>query len=822
MMVRFQYAINLVVRCWTPLVRRYGEATMESYVSPYVKYDPTEVSMLRIQNRADGFPLAVDATAANWDSSSELTTVEQPKYTKAFNASTRDDEFHRRTTTIFLKHCFDTVCSTTLYTANSAETWVTGTSLQSTSSTRRAPALNTVLPQDIKDYFDNLDPIPISSSSSSAPLRATRTATQRTARQARNASSSRNGRSTSGVPVLIQPPSSEQVTQAHSVVKSFLDNTYLHCYNSTFEEVCEGYDNAGGDNTELNGQVQLLLCDPPFNIRRLRDLPNSEYDKLTLGDMKRLVSLALQLVRPGGHVIFFCSIDQHPVWQELFRTVTDEGFEDNSTDEQEFNGYQALVDLQPLPTSNNFNVTLDPVLYINKPHHYTHGPRFSATHQNGTHYAFHCKRNGASQEEERNMVDWRNHGYVHSTYPAVKHIIDNVPRLAPGEQVRVRITSEIQEPDNGGSSNQEDTSTPTTTLRTEQKPTPLLQEIVCRYSQPGDKVVDLFGGTFSTAIATLSLPQHRVFIGTELDKQCFDVAMQNVYNKLASYIATGQTDIVIPQEVRDACNIIHRHNMMGRHDPLWQAPEGLPQYQKLPPSVVASLASSNNNPRWMLEFSSEPVDVWPLAMKVALMQADPQQLLHVDAAANGVMIARSGINHSNAGLGCFAARPFEKDELIGCYYGTLVYANLIDRVRTPRKEYGKGVMMVSRETFQTYAFQVYTNRVTTGFEAVTDLTDGRVSIHIVPPVFCSMRYINDARYLDGDSDRHTRTDVGARAPNVMYKQSRVEVKSPKHLEKNNIIEVRALEKINIGEELLGDYGSGYALFNSDQFHDGKL
>ena len=827
LMIRFQYAIYRVVQCWSSFVKRYGWEDIEAFARPYLLYNPDNVTIMTISTREEGFPVTVDATPDNWDNAGTLTSVEQPEFSRAFNASTREDDMHRKAVATFLKHCFDTVCSTTLYSADSAETWVTGASLRSTSSTRRAPALNSVLSQDLKDYFDNIEPSHNVTSSSSASHRAARTATQSATRQqATSAANSRRKDTTRGVPVLIQPPTSEAVAEAVSILKSFLDNKYLHCYCTGFDEAAESYDSLAGDTTELHGQVQLLLCDPPFNIRRIRRLPNSEYDRLSLADMKRLCLHALNLVRAGGHVILFCSYEQHQVWQELFRTITNDGFDEKENDEDIFDMTQALAELHGTQESDNFTVTMDPILYINKPHHYTHGARYAATHQNGTMYAFHCKRNGASLEQERAMVNWENQGYVHSSYPAVKHIIDNVPRLAPGEQVRVRMTGEYTDDDEHGdnpsassSATSESASMP---LRTEQKPKPLLQEIISRYTQPGDKVLDLFAGTFSAAIAALSLPKHRVFIGTESDKNCFDVSMLSVYYKVATYFVTAETDISIPHEVRDACDIIHRGVSLRRRDVSWEAPAGLPQYQKLSAAVVAVLASSANNPRWMLEYSGEPVHAWPLQMQVALHQADNETLLQADAAANGVMVCRSSINHPRAGRGCFAARSFEKDELIGCYYGTLVYANLIDRTRAPRKEYGQGVLMVSREDFQMYAFQVYTNRASTGFGAVTDLTDGRVSIHIVPPPFCSMRYINDARYLQGDSDRHTMTDGGARVANIVYRQAQAEVKTPKHLEKNNIIEVRALEKINTGEELFGDYGTGYALFNSDQFHDGTL
>ena len=60
----------------------------------------------------------------------------------------------------------------------------------------------------------------------------------------------------------------------------------------------------------------------------------------------------------------------------------------------------------------------------------------------------------------------------------------------------------------------------------------LLQEI-SRLSLPGDIIVDLFGGTFSLAVACLTLEEEehkplRTFVGTESDKECFEVALRNL------------------------------------------------------------------------------------------------------------------------------------------------------------------------------------------------------------------------------------------------------------------------------------------------------
>ena len=57
--------------------------------------------------------------------------------------------------------------------------------------------------------------------------------------------------------------------------------------------------------------------------------------------------------------------------------------------------------------------------------------------------------------------------------------------------------------------------------RPEQKCLPLLREIIFRYSRPGDIAVDLFRGTFSGAVANITIlnKKMRTLVGTELDEK---------------------------------------------------------------------------------------------------------------------------------------------------------------------------------------------------------------------------------------------------------------------------------------------------------------
>ena len=862
---RLCYAVQRVDHCWSRFFKRYGWNDVETFLHPYVLYNPTTSSISVIETREEGFPPDVDINASGWPRAGELTSIPQASSAEAVNRDAVTDVLFRKAAQAFLDHAFTVVTSSTLYRVAAASDWATGATLASRSTTRAAPAMATALPADVKAYFDarhesrsaasgsqrsgsrsgsgtrhNTGGQDTSGAAGSQPAdrRAPGTSaagtTGGTTGATTTTTTTTGGRRQQYRPRLMlgPAPSPEELATAVDKVRTFLVGHHVHVYNCDFDELIESHDMLGTDRREISDRVQLMLLDPPFNVRREKELPNSEYDRLSFGDMMRVVNRSVELLRQGGHVIIMCTREQHMVWTRLYETVPADGFDADDMakgdDDTLTDPYSVMADMRDSEVTNLFGITRDPLLYANKPYHYAHGARYAATHQNGVQYAFHAKRNGLSPVEERNRVDWRSHGYIQSTYPAYKHIIDNVPRLAPGEQVRMTETVQDAEGSEDGNEDEIQPADPTPrtrtrALRAEQKPLPLLQEIICRYTKPGDIIVDFFAGTFSTAVAAMSLPQHRTFIGTELDKACYDVAVDSMCRRIAVYLASRQTDITIPHDLLPALDVLQVAHVRARHrDPSWEAPPSMPQYQQLPRAVVAAVASSAENPSWVLDYVAEPVDRWPAAMHVALQNMDDTILLQADCAANGVMIMPSTVKHPMAGRGCFASRSFQEDDLVGTYYGTLVYHNLFDRTRAPRKEYGQGVMNVTRHSYMTNAFRVTKAKKATGFGAVTDLTDGHASIHIVPPVFCSMRYINDARYIDGDSDKQRFSDNGGRSANVRYFQSATKVRTPKDLESLDVVEVRAIRVINPGEELFGDYGSGYLLFHSNEFHEGRI
>ena len=94
----------------------------------------------------------------------------------------------------------------------------------------------------------------------------------------------------------------------------------------------------------------------------------------------------------------------------------------------------------------------------------------------------------------------------------------------------------------------------------------------------------------------------------------------------------------------------------------------------------------------------------------------------------------------NAGLGVFAARDISKGEVVGYYYGTIVYHYLWNR-RQVTKTYGDGVLWVTVGDYRKFGLMATVE--TSNFPVVKDrIEDGKLAIHIVGAKFCVMTYIN--------------------------------------------------------------------------------
>lgn len=556
-------------------------------------------------------------------------------------------------------------------------------------------------------------------------------------------------------------------------------------HNCSFHDLVEVDDNKSGDSElSIEGRVQFVLSDPPYGTRAERNRENSGHDVLTEKSMNRAGKRISKLLRPGGHVILFCSWDQIQKWREVLRSVT-------YTDDSGTTRFSFVVDEQPLQFVRSMGNSMG-----------NPGRRSCRLYQTSE-YAVHAVRSGVPYSQQHRMVNYENFNFIPSRYPAYHAIIDQVPPMSYGETLlwNVRNSEGI---------------TTRKKVRPEQKCRALLKELICRFSQPGDLVVDLFAGTFSTAMACMELPKHRIFVGCEDEKACFEHAKHAAIVRFASIIREGNTSLEKNQELRKMAHTVVIAFPMGRlrHTLSWKAVNGFSPYQMLPPHVVQFLSTLWRSEEIAKLGKSKTFDQWPSVLQGRMNLENMNSLLAMEAVHYGLRINKSTIRHDNAGVGVFATRRIAVGEVVCYFYGTLVYHDLTNR-KEVHKTYGDGVMGVTKDRFRKYAVEVDVHGHQ--FSALPHrrtLSHGKQTnpiLWVVPAPFCIAGYINDPKYVEGDKDLDAVEDgLGKkREANVRMKRTPGLGLNRRKLTDYRLIKLEALVEIEEGDEIFSEYGNVY-------------
>lgn len=77
----------------------------------------------------------------------------------------------------------------------------------------------------------------------------------------------------------------------------------------------------------------------------------------------------------------------------------------------------------------------------------------------------------------------------------------------------------------------------------------------------------------------------------------------------------------------------------------------------------------------------------------------------VYCATFGVTVKSSNIQHDSVGRGVFSGQPVVAGEIVGDFYGILVYLNLTTREQV-REIYNDCIMIFAVEKFSTWSFNV--------------------------------------------------------------------------------------------------------------------
>ena len=527
----------------------------------------------------------------------------------------------------------------------------------------------------------------------------------------------------------------------------------LHCCK--FQELGEVHEAIALE--ELEGIVQLVLTDPPYNIRRIRGDENSEYDAMNVQDMTEFVDLVGTVLRPGGHGIIFCSYQQHRRWVKLFSEKMNQ-----NEDEED---------------SNMFAVDTTPLITVRHPNHFTGNPvRSSSALLNSAEYAIHVKKNGLRFSEESQMINYRGFNHVKSTMQGYRNVIDNVKGLVPGEQVRM-WDEEMKK------------SMP---VRCEQKSIALMKELICRFSQPKDIVLDTFAGTFATAVACFQLSQPRRFIGCEADVECFNISRKHVVRRFSEVVnGDKQKFLLSTAGFEKAEYIASSRSFADIGDEIWTAPRLFPAFQRLPTHLISYLACDWNETALFLKMGTLPLGKWDAEYQARFEQVDVDHMLNVDATVQGLCTTTS-LNDGKMQRKVFATKAFKQGDVICKFYGSIVYQDL-SKLPKSRKKYGNGMIGVSQEEFKLYGRRMFVGGPQ--FQSLLNehLIHGKQYVYIVPAKFCVSRYIQKVHCSEtGDTEQEG---------NVVFRHAKYRVSEVNDLVLPDLIQLKARKAISIGDEL---------------------
>ena len=537
---------------------------------------------------------------------------------------------------------------------------------------------------------------------------------------------------------------------------------FARLYECSFEDLIDT-DGLCSRFGSIEEEVQLVLTDPPFNHRRESNRPNSDHDRLSDEQMSKATEVMTELLGEGGHAIVFCCPLQFHKWYGLFHSAN---------------------------RRRAFNVDPFPLSTVNRPGHFFGYVRRKTTALFSIQsWALHATKTGLTNEEAFKLVDYSNHNYVPSRHPAWTNVMDEVGRLRPGEAVRGK---------NGDGR--------WANLRPEQKSRDLLKELISRFTQPGALVVDMFAGTFSTAAACLSLPKHRKFVGCEKYGNVFEAGRARLVEIFAAAILDPRSDIVFTDDgiLRDARLVVEHSDGNGATDPDWTPPKGFPGFQTLPKPLLQFLGCLWKVPTLSTKFDGVPVSRWPTELKGHLQSTPMEVMTSIDGSTSGLCLGKSTVKHFEAGNGVFAMRKFRVGEVVGFYYGCIVFDDLSARSQVTKRYGEEGCLGVTVREFRKYQVEVnlYSTGIVIGNQTVT-------KAFIVPAEFCICREINDPRYLQEDEEFLTsRLDHNSRRK-ANVKLTTLRVRYVLELVPHTLVKVECIRDIAEGEELFLDYGPNY-------------
>lgn len=200
----------------------------------------------------------------------------------------------------------------------------------------------------------------------------------------------------------------------------------------------------------LDGSVDIILTEQPYNIRRHGAVPYSEHDKMTDEDIWNVRKFVAQRLFPGGHAVMFCSFLQFDWWHSLFRKKGVQKLEDsgvnmgrmeggtsrsNAAGEEDIFGKdeEELQDDQATPGLKVENI---PQLFVRVPDNYKGNPlRQTVDHTCVTETAIHLWRYEDGNTSHLSKDNYCDTGSSPSQFPSWTIVTNNMPRLKANDVV---------------------------------------------------------------------------------------------------------------------------------------------------------------------------------------------------------------------------------------------------------------------------------------------------------------------------------------------------------------------------------------------------
>lgn len=519
----------------------------------------------------------------------------------------------------------------------------------------------------------------------------------------------------------------------------------------------------------LENSVDFIFTDPPYNIRDVT------HDKFDADDMKDLVEFFQQTMKEGAHGIIFCAFSQFEQYRKLLLDVCNTELDYDVDDTGNTSTRQQV-----------FQVEAAPIFIVKKDwnFHSRIGPRSVGKHTNIVEVCLHFWRNGGSEDDIKSRLDFKTPCEFGGKNPSWTNVITEVP-LVSGEEI-------VYDQQASGRKR----------VRPEQKPIKLIKYFLNKFTKPGDLVVDPCAGTFATGKACLEMEHSRRFIGSDRDTNCVAMVEDKCIETFARQVVSPHSDIkperlTIRKAAAVVCRELDRLEVKRRADD-WTTPTGLVPTQNFPPHIVEYLCQYYNDFS-LYQHRHIAMNKWSAEWIRRMNSVDVNSVRAAEAAHLKLLVQPSTINHPTAGLGVFARKVISKDDIVGNYYGALVYGDIGTNKRL-QKRYGSGILSVSSSEFDKWGNQIDHEFV--------DIDGNKYNGFIAPAPFCVCRYINDSRYLEGDRTPLEKRKKENRRPNVEFRIDK-KAKFNRDFEKYTAIHLVAICDINHGSELFVNYGSNY-------------